>query len=584
MEKKCIKCSKVIPEEAAFCLYCFTEQEAGLNTAPLVYGTAAPVKKMSKKAITGIVLCAFVFLFLLGGCIAAMKKSNSTSQLATDTPVTETQVVTYTQTVDVTDASGEQVTDASGEAVTNVITVTQIHTYIPATPQTTEEKGFFDKLFDNGKETTANNTSAGDNNPQTVPETTEKQGFFDKLFGKDETTTTTKAPAPFADVVTTQKGNNTSTTKNNASTVQPATTQKTVTTQKPATTQAPSTQKPTTTQKPSTTQSPTTTQKPTTTATPTTQPTTEQSSYYFEYAPYNENYPDGNIQLTKYVGNASVVHIPTHINGRKVSAIGENCFVNNYQLKEIHVDYAPSRDFFEFLSFSFDNCPNLTKIDCTENMGTSISPWFSKGCPIIEFIYRGHEKSFVDGALYRNSALMWYTCHPDYTTLTIPSWCPKIDNGHNLDEVPNLRVLNIHKNVSNIPYRYTHYSDGLEQVNVEPGNPWAYSVNGIMFCRKSLSDQFDECIYPRQNKTKTLVMPRIGTTCELGFSRNSVQITNDNLEELWLNESSLIHAPDSSWMYTTAYPNLKRIYITPNHPQYDKIAKTFTGELIVKDF
>lgn len=580
MEKKCIKCSKVIPEEAAFCLYCFTEQEAGLNTAPLVYGTAAPVKKMSKKAIAGIVLCAFVFLFLLGGCIAAMKKNNSTSQLATDTPVTETQVVTYTQTVDVTDASGEQVTDASGEAVTNVITVTQIHTYVPVPVQTTEEKGFFDKLFDNGKETTANNTSAGDNNPQTVPETTEKQGFFDKLFGKDETTTTTKAPAPFADVVTTQKGNNTSTTKNNASTVQPATTQKTVTTQKPATTQAPTTQKPTTTAKP------TTTQKPTTTAAPvTTQSTTEQSSYYFEYAPYDPKNPDGKIKLTKYVGNASVVHIPTHINGKRVYSVEESCFENNYQLREIHVDYASNRNSFYFSRFSLKNCPNLTKINCTESLSLNISPSFSVGCPITEMIFKNHRERFIDGAYYYGGAsLLWYTCHPDYTTLTLPPQCTKIDNGHNLNEVPNLRVLNIHKNVSNIPHSYLGYSDGLEQVNVEPGNPWAYSVNGIMFCRYSQSHQFDECIYPRQNKTKTLVMPRTDLKCTLGFSRSSVQITNDNLEELWLNESSLIYAPDSSWMYTTAYPNLKRIYITPNHPQYALIAKTFTGELIVKDF
>ena len=158
-----------------------------------------------------------------------MKKANAPSQLATDTPVTETQVVSYTQTVDVTDASGEQVTDASGEAVTSVITVTQIHTYVPTPVQTTEEKGFFDKLFDNNKGTTADNTSAGDKTPQTTPETTEKQGFFDKLFGKDETTTTTKAPSAFADVVTTQKSNSST---NTGSTVQPATTKKPVTTEK----------------------------------------------------------------------------------------------------------------------------------------------------------------------------------------------------------------------------------------------------------------------------------------------------------------------------------------------------------------
>ena len=559
LEKKCIKCNKPIPDEAAFCLYCFTEQEADVNAAPLVYGTAAPVKKLSKKAIAGIVVCALMFLFVMGGCIAANKKSNGSSNLATETPATETQVITYTQTVDVTDSSGEQVTDASGEAVTSVITVTQIQTYIPQQVQTTEEKGFFDKLFDNNRETTADNTSAGDKNPPTTLETTEKQGFFDKLFGND-TTATTKAPPSFADVVTTQKADSSSTTKNNTSTVQPATTQK-----------------------PTTTQS--TTQKPATTQPNTTQPTTEQPSYYFEYETYDSKYPEGNIMLTKYVGNASVIHIPTHIDGRKVYAVGKNCFVNNYQLREIYVDYSTTRNFFYFSSFSFDNCPNLTKIDCSENMGIHLAPWFSKGCPIIEFIYRGHEKSFVDGAYYYGgTSLMWFTCHPAYTTLTLPAQCTKIDNGHNLAEVPNLKVLNIHKNVSNIPFMYIHYNDGLEQVNVETGNPWALSVNGVMFCKNVSNKPFDYCIYPRQNKTKTLVMPRVEQTCKLGYSRSSSQTANANLEELWLNETSLLTSPDSKAMYTTAYPNLKRIYITPNHPQYDLIAKTFTGELIVKDF
>ena len=79
-------------------------------------------------------------------------------------------------------------------------------------------------------------------------------------------------------------------------------------------------------------------------------------------------------------------------------------------------------------------------------------------------------------------------------------------------------------------------------------------------------------------------MPRVEQTCKLGYSRSSSQTANANLEELWLNETSLLTSPDSKAMYTTAYPNLKRIYITPNHPQYDLIAKTFTGELIVKDF
>ncbi|MGN1315961.1 MAG: hypothetical protein ACI4VW_02770, partial [Acutalibacteraceae bacterium] len=105
-----------------------------------------------------------------------------------------------------------------------------------------------------------------------------------------------------------------------------------------------------------------------------------------------------------------------------------------------------------------------------------ISPCFAINCPIT-YLGKGGEadNKLIDGAYYTGTAFLWFTAHPSYTTLTFPEWCTKIDNGHNLDEVSNLQVMNIHKNVSNIPTNALHYGDGLKAINVESGHPDALS-------------------------------------------------------------------------------------------------------------
>lgn len=554
LEKKCPNCGKELPEEASFCLYCFTDIDnykksevrpvavvSTKNSAKKATVFCAFKSKFNKKLFCRIGLVA-AFLLIMGICIFAMKSMNSGDNLK---PENDTTIIKETSTVAVTDKGGEAVTDEAGEQVFDVVEVTKI-----APVSTTEKQGFFDKIFNNS--TTKKDDKNDKNNNSDSTETTKKQSFLDKLFGNDE-----------EEEKTTE--NSSTTQKNDFSTEEHGTTQSSSTSEEITTT------KPTTT-------------KPTQTETQTSEVyETESGSYYFEYEAHWPSQPDGNIKLTKYVGNASIVTIPCYVDGRKVSAIFTDCFINDSKIKEIHFDDTITYTISTY-SHSFNNLSSLTKI-VTNNKGVHMDGYFAYKCPITYIGKDGTTNNkLVDGAYYKGSTFYWFTAHPSYTTLTLPDWCTKIDNGNNLDEVSNLKVINIHKNVTNVPYMCLDYNSGLKEINVESGNPMCFSQDGVLFYSSEAGSKY--CVYPNSKTDKVFKIPS-GKNCKFGFGVGgdySQKVTNYALEELWLPADAVLSAPSSKQFFDN-YPNLKKIYITENHPQYDNIKNgNFNGELIVTDF
>lgn len=559
LERKCPNCGKELPEEASFCLFCFVDinNYKKSEVCPVVDETTeskikkTPILAILKAKFNKRIFCrigiAAAFLLIMGICIFAMKSMNSGANLK---PGNDTTIIKETSTVAVTDKGGEAVTDEAGEQVFEVVEVTKI------TPvSTTEKQGFFDKIFgssttekETGKASTEKTSEKSDSS-----ETTKKESFFDKLFGDKEEEKTTE--------------NSSTTQKNDSST------------EEHGTTQAPSTSEESTTIKPTTTKPSTTT--PTQTETQTSEVyTTENGSYYFEYTASDSRYPDGNIALTKYIGNATVVIIPSYIDGRKVVELKQDCFKDDPKIKEIILDDKLTQ-VFSFGYRCFNNLTSLTRVVCN-NRSISIGSWFSYNCPLI-YLGKGGENDnkIIDGAIYYGTSFHWFTAHPSYTTLTLPDWCTSIRNGHNLRDVPNLQVINIHKNVTNISRPPLHWGTGLKAINVEDGNPEAFSHEGVLFYKRVASNTIYSCIYPYHKTDKTFKVP---DNSYLSIGTGSSTTVNPHLEEVWLSSTSYIESPDAKYFYETCYPNLKRIYIAENHPQYNDIAKTFKGELIVKDF
>lgn len=550
MERKCPSCGKELPEEAAFCLFCFTDidnykksevcpvaVEATKNTEKKTSFLVVFKSKFNKKLFCRIGIVAAFFL-IMGICIFSIKSMNSGDNLK---PENDTTIIKETSTIAVTDKGGEAVTDEEGEQVFDVVEVTKI-----APVSTTGKQGLFDKIF--GSSSTEKETKKDSTEKSDSTETTKKESFFDKLFGNDEEEE--------------KNTENSSTTQRNDSS-----TEEHGTTQAPSTSEEPSTTIPTTT-------------KTTQTETQTSEVyTTEDGSYYFEYKASDSRYPEGNISLTKYIGASSIVTIPSYIDGRKVVEIYQDCFKDDPKIKQINLDDTLTQ-VFSFRYRCLNNLTSLTKI-ITNNRSISINSNFAYNCPLI-YLGKGGENDnkIIDGAIYYGTAFLWFTSHPSYTTLTLPDWCTKIDNGHNLSAVSNLQVINIHKNVKNIPTGATHWAKGLRAINVEEGNAEVFSHEGVLFY-KSSTDTIFSCIYPYYKTDKTFKVP---DNCYLSIGAHSSETVNPYLEEVWLSSTSYLKSPDAQYFYKTNYPNLKRIYIAENHAQYNDIAKTFTGELIVNDF
>ena len=494
--------------------------------------------KINKKLFCRIGLAA-AFLFIMGICIFAMKSINSQDNLKPENNIT---IIKETFTVAITDRGGEAVTDEAGEQVFDVVEVTKI-----APISTTQKQGFFDKFFNSS--TTEKETEKDLMEKDYSNETTKKQSFFDKLFDNDEK----KENQTTEGASTTQKNNSS--------------------TEEHGTTQSSSTSKESTTTK-STTINPTQTQSQTSEVY-----TTESGSYYFEYEPQYTSNPDGNIALTKYIGSSEIVTIPSFIDGRKVAVLKQNCFSDDPKIKEIHFDDSSTYTIMLY-NHCFNNLTSLSKV-VFNNKGFHISTPFAYNCPIVYMGKDGtNDNILINGAYYYGSTFVWFTSHPSYTTLTFPDWCTKIDNAHNLYECPNLKVINIHKNVLNIPKSSIYYGDGLVAINVDSGHPDVFSSDGVLFYKRG-NDTVFSCVYPYNKNDKTFKLP---DNCYLSMGKGSIYTTNAYLEEIWLPKTSYLRSPASKDFYNNCYPNLKKIYITENHPQYDDIAKTFKGEIIIKDF
>lgn len=375
--------------------------------------------------------------------------------------------------------------------------------------------------------------------------TTEKQGLLDKLFGKDEneksdvpSETTTKKPSLldklFGDEKTT------------SSTTEPETTTSTTTTE-------------TTTNKTETT----------TNTTTTTETTVANEEYSFEYRVED----DGYATITGYSGNASVVTIPAKIDGYCVTDIAQGAIANDSKITKIVFESRTKH--IDLYDAAFLNLSSLTTLDMG---GGYYTVWghFAADCPVKDIINISKYHTFYEGGLYSNKELIYFCENPCYSEINIPEWSIGIRNGYSLRYSKNVKVINAHKNITYLPQSYNWYNEALEAINVESGNSRYMSKDGVLFYKiNSSQTKFAYSIYPYSKKDITFTIPENCTLC----SRSSNLTTNPYLETLYIPATSTINNSDSLWLYNTAFKNLKTIYITAGHSQYDKINDTFIGNI-----
>ena len=87
---------------------------------------------------------------------------------------------------------------------------------------------------------------------------------------------------------------------------------------------------------------------------------------------------DGTVMLTQYSGDAENVEIPSEVNGKTVTVIGEDAFMNHDELKSVIIPDTV----VEIRDNAFLNCFNLTEATMSQNIERIGADVFSSLCEI----------------------------------------------------------------------------------------------------------------------------------------------------------------------------------------------------------
>lgn len=295
---------------------------------------------------------------------------------------------------------------------------------------------------------------------------------------------------------------------------------------------------------------------------------TEPEYDSFAYRPYDSK--KNTIALIKYNGNSSKVVVPAVIDGHPVANVDENTFYNNSKITEITFESSSAQTSLTLDAGCMTNLPSL-KVVRMPDTDLGIFPGFAKNCLRLEKIeVDNNQYRFENGALYcwnsREWEIYFYAPACKNTTLTVPTWCAGIDC--RLDENPYLKRVEFHKAATNFINNYS-VGDALEYVYVEPGNPKAFSVDGVLFTKDN-TGKYTFSLYPPSKKDKTFVMPE---NVELDMFNYYCPY----LEELWIPASSRVDSTNALF-YRQCFTNLKVIHLQKGHPYEAECKSTFAGK------
>lgn len=246
--------------------------------------------------------------------------------------------------------------------------------------------------------------------------------------------------------------------------------------------------------------------------------------------------------------------------------------------------------------------------------------WENNFCELENIVINSKNKNFFDvnGIPFSNETneMLMYPLKNKTEILNIPEGIVTICDIHST----TLKTLNIPSTVTEIG---EIDSNVLENINVSENNPAFYSINGILFSKKTN----ELLIYPKCNKTESLIIPEgIIKTCDINSTALKTlnipstvtqlgKITCNSLENINVNEqnknycsidgvlynkevTNLIHFPLASQITELLVPDtvttvsarieitkhLKNITLGKNVNNFSGYAFTMHGELIENIF
>ena len=198
---------------------------------------------------------------------------------------------------------------------------------------------------------------------------------------------------------------------------------------------------------------------------------------------------NGTVEISRYTGNATVVNIPSRINGRRVTSIGEGAFCYCRSLTSITIPDSVT----SIGDMAFGHCYNLISIAIPDSV-TSIGDAF-------------------------------YCCS-SLTSIMLPEGLTSIGSG-TFYGCSNLTSITIPDRVTSIGDSAFIYCSNLTAINVAEANKFYSSVNGVLFNK----DKTKLICYPRSKVDNSYNIPNsvksIGNDTFLGCNKlTSITIPN----------------------------------------------------------
>ena len=175
---------------------------------------------------------------------------------------------------------------------------------------------------------------------------------------------------------------------------------------------------------------------------------------------------DGTLEITKYAGNSATCVIPSEIDGKKVTEIGDS---------------------------AFKGCTELTSITIPDGV-TGIGNKAFSDCTSLETVTIPASVTYVrDSAFYGCTSLK---------SVTIPESVTYI-GGYAFAECYSLKYADIPANVSGIGSSPFCNCRSLENINIDEANKWYTTVDGVLYDK----DKTELINYPAGKKDSSYVIP-----------------------------------------------------------------------------
>ena len=262
----------------------------------------------------------------------------------------------------------------------------------------------------------------------------------------------------------------------------------------------------------------------------------ERDDYGYIYGDFRYYYDAGNVLISKYLGNAEDVVIPSEINGKKVTAISHGAFSWCQSLTSVTIPNSVT----EIGDYAFDYCENLKNIiipSSVENIGSYA---FGKCTHLTDITIPDSVIKIGKAAFWNCSSLTDVTMPNsvkvigDYAfsdcenlkSVTIPNSVKEIGEGAFWNDT-GITTITIPNSVTIIGFGAFNGCTNLQNLLIDENNPKYSSVDGVLYNK----DKTTLIQYPCANpKTDYTILDSVVDIEDRAFdnSTNLVNITIPN--------------------------------------------------------